>query len=121
VFDGRAFLLVAERLLTDAADEAVARSVIGRAYYAVFHAGRAAVEAAGSSLPRGPAGHRRLGEHLTRIDPAIPESLERLRKLRNAADYDTHPLASPNLTAQAAFELARNLIVALDEFDGSGT
>ena len=118
MFDGRSFFHVGEYLLPHISDEAVARTVVGRAYYAAFHAGRALAERTGHPLARGPAGHRQLGERLAKIEPAVAEDLNRLRRLRNEADYDT-TMTDPQSAAVIAMDLARAVIDSLDSTAGA--
>lgn len=115
MFDGREFLRLAVELLSLEGDEAAARSAVGRAYYAVYHVGRRRVEMSGGALSRGPAGHMQLAQLLGRESVALAQDLERLRKLRNSADYDALLSTDPAEVASIAVDLASEIIRAIDE------
>ena len=114
MFDGREFLRLAMELASRPSDEAAARSAVGRAYYAVFHVGRGFVEASGEELRRGPVGHRQLAQLLAGASTAVTQDLERLRQLRNSADYDVVLAIDPATMATVAVNLATEIIGAID-------
>lgn len=115
MFDGREFLQLAAELLTMEGNEAAARTTVGRAYYAVYHVGRERVVAGGGSLARGPAGHQQLARILGRGRADLAQNLERLRTLRNSADYDVVMSADPAAAAVVAVGLASEIIQAIEE------
>jgi uncharacterized protein (UPF0332 family) len=74
--------------------EADWRTAASRAYYAAFHAARQLLLDLGFTVPRADAAHQYLihrlnncGEQLIQQEAKV---LDRLRKLRNRADYDWH-------------------------------
>lgn len=114
MFDGREFLRLAIEMLSVDGDEAVARTVAGRAYYAVYHVGRKYIESTGGSLSRGPAGHKQLADLLGRDNEVLVEILDRLRRFRNSADYDVVLAIDPATMATVAVSLANEIIGAID-------
>ncbi len=108
-------LRLAGGMLPISSDEAAARTVVGRASYADYHAGRRYLESVGSTLSRGSSGHKQLADILGRDDETIVESLDRLRRLRKAADYDTATMTRPARTASIAVPIASEIIDAIDD------
>ena len=96
--------------------EAAERSRIGRAYYAAFLESRAFV---GSflqiQLAKFSGEHQAVPAALGEVAPELAKSLEQLRTMRNAADYD---LDSPAIdfasTADQACALAARIILGTD-------
>src|SRR5919206_5183336 len=87
---GRAFLTSARDLLASPS-EANRRAAAGRAYYALLHEGRAALDRWGFPLPPGESLHRfvRLRFGFAAHADLIPvrDALDALGQLRNQADY----------------------------------
>lgn len=117
--DGRAFLDAANALARGAT-EPFWRSAAGRAYYALLHEGREALEHWGFPLPPKESIHSFVRLHL--VFPADADLkkvgiwLEQLGHLRNYADYQ---LGAPRhfssaRRAQQAVKLARDAIALLD-------
>lgn len=97
------FLALARRLLDQDSGEAVFRTVISRAYYSAFLTVRQRVGTEGTS-------HKRLWVGLEKVNPSLAEIGQRLRELRNAADYGD---AIPDLESQAALCIRRaNVLLA---------
>jgi hypothetical protein len=100
--DGRAFLQSARHLLATPS-EANWRSAAGRAYYALLHEGRVVLERWGFPLPPRDSIHTFVRLRFTYPADAdvkkVGDALDRLSKLRTAADYR---LASPGSFATAA-------------------
>jgi len=90
VFDPIDWMAVADRLMASV-DESDLRAAIGRYYYAVFVKSRDSLERAGRlTAARSDADHRAVVEALKDARRgAAAANLERLRRLRNEADYDT--------------------------------
>jgi hypothetical protein len=124
--DGRSFLEVA-RDLAAGPTEAHWRSAAGRAYYALFHEGLAALRRWGFTVPPRENLHTFVRLRFTyTTDPdlkAIGWSLDDLVKLRNQADYQ---LATPGAfssavrAVQSIFD-ADNAIARLDRIEGDPT
>jgi uncharacterized protein (UPF0332 family) len=91
--DGRAVLGVADELAAGTT-EAHWRAAAGRAYYALFHEARAALESWGFAPPHREA-HRFVREHFTYPAEAdlkqIGSALQKLGQWRNQADYQLAP------------------------------
>lgn len=113
--DGREFLRFAAALLSVNGDEAVARTAVGRACRAVYHIGRCLVESGGGHVSRGPAGHKQLADLLGRDDEILVGALDRLRRFRNAADYDAELAIDATTMATDAEDIAAELISVIDE------
>ena len=120
--DGRGFLQSARRLLADPS-EANWRSAAGRAYYALLHEGRAALERWGFPLLPRERVHSFVRVRFTFPAHAdvrkVGDSFGLLSGLRNAADYR---LASPGKFATAAeaddaVQRAEAAIDLLDQID----
>src|SRR5271166_1559021 len=88
--DGRAFLNPARSLVAVAAEE-YWRSAAGRAYYALLHEGRSALEHWGFPQPVRSNIHDFVRQHFhfpVHVDlQLIADTLARLRRLRNEGDY----------------------------------
>ncbi|MEJ7900866.1 MAG: hypothetical protein WKF63_03420 [Thermomicrobiales bacterium] len=96
--------------------EAAERSRIGRAYYAAFLESRAFV---GSFLQiqraRSSGEHQAVPAALGAVAPELAKSLEQLRTMRNAADYDLDlPGIDFTSTADQACALAARIILGTD-------
>jgi hypothetical protein len=120
--DGRAFLQSAQDLLTRSS-EANRRSAAGRAYYALLHEGRMALDRWGFPLPPRESIHSfvRLRFVFTADGDLqrIGDALDRLSRLRNQADYQ---LATPgqfatDTAAVQAADLAQSRIALIDAID----
>jgi hypothetical protein len=85
------FLNIAEQLAGDDANEAMFRTAVGRAYYAVFLLARARSGVIGQS-----AAHARVRTALSPASPRLASLLGTMANLRNVADYDLLP-ADQNL------------------------
>jgi hypothetical protein len=117
--DGREFLQSARALLA-APSEANWRSATGRAYYALLHEGRVALDRWGFPLP--PRDNIHTFVRLRFAYPTHPDvrqvrdALDRLGQLRNAADYR---LASPGVFAAsgAADDGVQRATAAIDLLD----
>jgi hypothetical protein len=120
--DGRAFLQSARHLLT-APTEANRRAAAGRAYYALLHEGRAALERWGFPLPPNESLHRFVRLRFVYAADAdlrqVGDALDRLGQLRNQADYqlaNPGPFASDARAAQAV-ALAQAQVDRLDQIE----
>jgi hypothetical protein len=120
--NGREFLQSAQDLLTRSS-EANRRSAVGRAYYALLHEGRMALDRWGFPIPPGENIHSFV--RLRFIFPAsadlkpIGYALEELGQHRNQADYR---LAAPgrfatDTPAVQAVDLAQSRIDLIDAID----
>src|SRR4051794_1494417 len=120
--NGRAFLQSAQDLLTRPS-EANRRSAAGRAYYALLHEGRVALDRWGFPIPPGESLHSFV--RLRFVFPAsadlkrIGDALDELSRLRNQADYR---LAAPgrfatDTGAVQAVSLAQSRIALIDAID----
>lgn len=93
-FDWEDFLNLARELAANptpgCSPDAVRRTIIGRAYYAAFgYARKYAVNNLGFTARGRSEDHGRLRDHLRRRRRnATARSLDRLREMRNGADYD---------------------------------
>lgn len=102
-FDPEAFLALATRLLAHSKDEATLRTVISRAYYSAF------------LIVRGRLGKRRMFHAeiwaaIEERDTSLGGIGNRLRQMRNAADYGD---AIPDLEKEAAICIRRaNVLLA---------
>jgi uncharacterized protein (UPF0332 family) len=116
VFDWTALLRVAERLLTEASDEASLRSAINRAYYAAYHTAAAFVRASGR-LRQGHT-HRRVWSILVEDrDPgwaAIGRRGDQLRETRIMADYRGNAPNNLAAVARHSVDEARSLVDAIN-------
>ena len=120
--DGRAFLDVASELAIGTT-EAHWRAAVGRAYYALFHEGLAALLRWSFLLPPRENGHTfvrlRYSFAADSTLKQIGDALDRLSRWRNQADYH---LATPGRfalasTAPEAVARARDAIALLDGID----
>ncbi len=98
MFSPEDFLTLAEELLRRDRREATLRTVISRAYYAVFLSLR-------RSLARSGTRHSELWREVGRIDHKSGLVGDRMRNLRNAADYED-PM--PELEMDAAWCVERS-------------
>jgi uncharacterized protein (UPF0332 family) len=110
------FLRLAVQLAASST-EAEWRTAVSRAYYAAFHAARRLLEDLRFTVPRADAAHQYLIFRLNNCgEPSIQREakvLDRLRQLRNRADYDWH-LPFTRSHAQAEPANAQRVIQALD-------
>jgi len=120
--DGRAFLRSA-LLLTGAPSEANRRSAVGRAYYALLHEGRLALDRWGFPLPPRESIHNfvrlRFGYAAHPELKQVGSALDELSQLRNQADYRLDrpgPFASDTRSLQAV-ALSRTAIELLDRIE----
>jgi uncharacterized protein (UPF0332 family) len=90
-----------------------ADGAINRAYYAMFHAARAALAAVDRDLARAKSHTtivRRFGKHLVKergLDVAFGRSLARIGETRRAADYEEEAIA---------LKEAKDVIDGMDKF-----
>jgi hypothetical protein len=100
--NGREFLQSARQLLTTPS-EANWRTATGRAYYALVHEGRAALERWGFPLPPGDSIHTFVRRRFSSVSHAdtvpVRQAVDDLGQWRNHADYR---LARPGIFASAA-------------------
>jgi uncharacterized protein (UPF0332 family) len=118
-FDWSQFQRLAEELLKEGAERHL-RTAISRAYYAIFHLGRARIEQNRFFISRGQDSHKQIWEKFTESADyrckKMAETAKRLKQKREAADYE--PLYAnlekdaPALVALAA-QFAKDL-AALD-------
>jgi uncharacterized protein (UPF0332 family) len=102
-FDPEAFLALATRLLAQSKDEATLRTVISRAYYSAFLIVRA-------RLGKRRTFHAEIWTEVEELHSALGGIGNRLRQLRNAADYGD-PI--PHLAIEAALCIRRaNILLA---------
>jgi uncharacterized protein (UPF0332 family) len=117
----RDFLDVADEL-SDGEGEAHWRSAVSRAYYAAFHVARRLLIELGFVPPRSEQVHAYLCRRLNNSNHAevtrSARRLERLRDLRNAADYDVDlPFDDDSLSE--AISKALDVIGLLEEVVGN--
>ena len=114
-------LVLAEALLqartTVAPEEACCRAAVSRAYYAVYGVARnRARDQDGLQLPATGDAHQRVITHYRQgpspLHRAIGDTLRRLRRVRNRADYDDQ-LEQPVALAQFAVRRARQVVAQL--------
>ncbi len=120
MFDGEAFLVLAEKLVAEwPDDEAAQRAAISRAYYAAFLNARAYLDGLGPPVARDGSAHRavwnRLANRKGRAGKSISQDGKRLREWRQKADYEI-PYPETNLFAEAqtAAIIARRLLDTLE-------
>ena len=120
-FDWREYLLLAEALLQArtslAQEEACCRAAVSRAYYAVYGVARnRARDQDGLQLPATGDAHQRVITHYRQgpsaLHRAVGDTLRRLRRVRNRADYDDQ-LEQPVAVAQFAVRRARQVVAQL--------
>ena len=116
-FDPESFLSLARRLNRPDAVEADLRTICGRAYYAVFLIADAQLKMTSPRrrlrpLHSGP--HERVIRQASQRNPSVGSMMERLRRLRNDADYVDVPsgpdLSFWRLQALLAIQLAERLL-----------
>lgn len=122
-FDWHQYVELAESLLDAPVDgapqEAQWRSAASRAYYGAFCTARNILEGDGFAIDDGPEAHGDVIHALNRSsDPERQQAgshLTRLRKRRNAADYDD--VVSPRFEKQteAVVKTARRVLAALTD------
>jgi uncharacterized protein (UPF0332 family) len=112
-FDWRGFLVLADELARRADEEAVGRTAVSRAYYAAFHRVRGAMFRTGYATRRLGSDHALIAEWLATVDESCVLHLRRLRRMRNAADYDADWVENRPEEARQALELARRVIVCV--------
>ena len=115
------YLVLAEALLqartTLAPEEACCRAAVSRAYYAVYGVARnRARDQDGLQLPATGDAHQRVITHYRQgpsaLHRAVGNTLRRLRRVRNRADYDDQ-LEQPVAVAQFAVRRARQVVAQL--------
>ena len=120
-FDWREYLVLAEALLQArtslAQEEACCRAAVSRAYYAVYGVARnQARDQDGLQLPATGDAHQRVSTHYRQgpsaLHRAVGNTLRRLRRVRNRADYDDQ-LEQPVAVAQFAVRRARQVVAQL--------
>lgn len=93
-FDWTEFLVVADDLASRGADEATARTAIGRAYYAAFGSARRHLGQAGVTIPQTGAAHPLVWETFHRSPDRVRRRIanrgRQLLRRRRQADYDDH-------------------------------
>jgi uncharacterized protein (UPF0332 family) len=120
MFDGEAFLVLAEKMLTQwPDDEAAQRAAISRAYYAVFLMARAYLDATGQPVVREGRAHgvvwNRLANLKGQTGKSISQDGKRLREWRQNADYEIpHPVTNLSAEALTAAITARQLLDKLE-------
>lgn len=118
-FDGRDFLVAASFLATQGKDEGARRSAISRAYYACFHRARDYARARSAIVRVDGSAHVAVRRYIGALDGSIEWDLLRLHTLRKHADYDIpFPDGDPGKAAQAAIDLASQIIAAIDALGG---
>lgn len=111
MFDHASYLSLAQTLLQGSkGDDAQLRSALSRAYYSAFVIAR---DKAGISSV-GKDGHKRVIDHykFNSADTLICENLERLKALREKADYQPKA-ACTNNEGQSALSLCRKVLSRL--------
>ncbi|MFM2313628.1 MAG: hypothetical protein RLZZ04_2904 [Cyanobacteriota bacterium] len=96
--------------------EAKYRTVIGRAYYAVFNVAKEYLESQGIRLPRGSSAHEEVRNHFDNQNfSTVADNLDNLRKLRNHADYKNKPGKTIDWKKQSesAIEVANEIVDAV--------
>ncbi len=119
-FDWADYLVLAEELGKRSDDEASLRSAVSRAYYAAFCTARNRLLQEGEEVPKTGEAHTvvwtkyRESAQKQRRDVGI--NGDRLRRVRNKADYDDE---LPNIHAEVegAVARARRLLDSLRELD----
>jgi hypothetical protein len=116
---GREFLQSARALLA-VPSEANGRSAAGRAYYALLHEGRVALDRWGFPLPPRENIHTFVRPRFDwPADPAVRQvgaALDSLSRLRNAADYRL-TIPGPFATAKDAKDALTLAVAAIDLLD----
>lgn len=136
-FDWRNFLVVADWLderavdsAAPAADDAVTRTVIGRAYYSAFHIARLFVEnLVRDGVLAWPATRQSIHDKVwialsAHQDPSIVELARKgalLKGQRTEADYSVAPNRRRALIAEEARRNAREIVSGLDAWQSSKT
>jgi uncharacterized protein (UPF0332 family) len=105
-------LLTLATELSNRSDEAALRAAVSRAYYAAFlHCQAVVAGHHGVRLTATGRDHALVADAVFRLDETASQTLERLRRRRNEADYDTDatvdgPAAAlACLLAEACFQL----------------
>lgn len=117
VFDWTRFLVLAEELASRGQDEAALRSAVSRAYYAAFGKTRQLLRSEGVALPANSHAHLlvwrscRLAEEPGRRYVGMVG--DRLRKKRNAADYNDSLPDLPRM-ARDSIQIAQRLLSVLE-------
>lgn len=111
-FDWTEYLTLA-RELAQRTEESALRSAISRAYYAVYGTCRARLAEEGFTLPGDGADHRAVWDIYLNSSSDVGYYIgldgSRLRRLRNAADYDTEIENLANRAQRALSDAARIL------------
>lgn len=115
MIDGEQFILVATEL-ANANTEAHWRTSVSRAYYAVYHVARSAIEGI-EHVPRGPQGHKFVSDwlmgHREQELSEAGSSLSRLYSNRLKADYDVQTRTLRQNDALLDLHRAQAIIVAI--------
>ena len=112
-FDPALFLRLAERLAL-AKDEAWHRTSVSRAYYACFLKAREALRSRGYIFTDGPEDHRLTVRYLREAIGRKADKLDRLRFMRNKADYDVAEVVGRR-DAEKAVLIAKSLMAIISE------
>jgi uncharacterized protein (UPF0332 family) len=112
------FLLLAKALQSNT--EAECRTAIGRAYYAVFCSAREFLITHGFEIPRTADDHKLVREYFELSgdfdSTRIAADLDRLRIMRNNADYDNVFTGNPSDAKSIAIVKAEKSLQRLNEF-----
>jgi uncharacterized protein (UPF0332 family) len=122
-FEWIQFLDLAKDLHNSAAEdlslaEAKYRTVIGRAYYAVFNLAKEYLESQGIRLPRGSSAHEEVRNHFDNQQnenfSTVADNLNNLRRLRNSADYvykkKLNETIDWKIQSESAIEVANEIV-----------
>lgn len=116
-FDWTAYLGLAQTLAIpmQPPDEARLRAAISRAYYAAFHVAHAYRERKNGPLPRSDNPHQAAISFLIQqpVTQKLGETLNRLRRNRNHADYDDVIISDLTKMTQVAIKSAQSIIAGL--------
>ena len=118
-FDWAKYLQLAEILSEDEnAHEAVYRTAISRAYYAAFCMSRNFARDKKEIVPRGDAGdHNFVIDHFIKSPDMnrfrIGKALNRMRQIRNIADYDDENVENPAQLAKVEIARAKTVLKLL--------
>lgn len=119
-FDWADYLVLAEELGKRSDDEASLRSAVSRAYYAAFCTARNRLLQEGEEVPKTGEAHTvvwtKYRERAQKQRRDVGINGDRLRRVRNKADYDDE---LPNIHAEVegAVARARRLLDSLRELD----
>ncbi len=109
MFDGADFRVFAQACANQNAGEPADRTAIGRSYYAAFLVAREylKIQHAITKSRRGP--HEQIYTHLMGLDPEIGKEYNRLRHLRERADYDLY-YNQASIDVQDALDMSSRVI-----------